>query len=123
MECDAAVDTRAHLAVLGVLSIHHSPSARFPRSDRAVRSDLKRPRVAKLAHAAAWAARPSCAPPAVRATRSRVSNQRRRTCRRSGKRGSEDSVGRIMNYSRWRDVPTQPKVVRARPQRLHNPVA
>ena len=69
------------------------PSARFPRSDRAVRSDLKRPRVAKLAHAAAAAARPSCAPPAVRATRSRVSNQRRRTCRRSGKRGSEDSVG------------------------------
>ena len=67
--------------------------ARFPRSDRAVRSDLKRPRVARLAHAAAAAARPSCAPPAVRATRSRVSNQRRRTCRRSGKRGSEDSVG------------------------------
>ena len=93
MECDAAVDTRAHLAVLGVLSIHHSPSARFPRSDRAVRSDLKRPRVARLAHAAAAAARPSCAPPAVRATRSRVSHQRRRTCRRSGKRGSEDSVG------------------------------
>ena len=43
-----------------------------------------------LAHAGTAAARPSCAPPAVRATRSRVSHQRRRTCRTSGKRGSED---------------------------------
>ena len=57
-------------------------------------------------------------PPVTRSaigTRStKQSNQCYCTCRRrGGKRGSEDSVGRIINHLRWRDMPTQPTVVQA----------
>ena len=62
MECDATVDTRAHLAVLGVLSIHHSLHASYRDQARRSWSDLKRPQITQLTHAAAAAARPRWRP-------------------------------------------------------------